>query len=143
VGEKIRVVLDTNVWISIFTKKTLSREFSGILENEKIQLFISNDILKEISKVLVYPKLSKLLELAGVNPREILRIIVKNCTLITPKRKVRILKEDPADNKILECALEANCDFIVSGDKHLLKLKRFKGAKILTPRQFLEAGATG
>lgn len=138
-GEKIRVVLDTNVWVSIFTKKTLSKEFSRIFESEKIQLFVYKDIIREISRVLMYPKVNELLELAGINPREILQIIVKNCTPIKPKCRVRVVKEDPADDKILECASEANCDFIVSGDKHLLKLKRFKDAKILTPRQFLDA----
>lgn len=136
-GEKVRVVLDTNVWVSIFTKKTLSREFSKVFESEKMQLFISKDILREISRVLMYPKVSELLELAAISLREILQIIVKNCTPVKPRCRVRLVKEDPADNKILECASEANCNFIVSGDKHLLRLKKFKGVKILTPRQFL------
>ncbi|MEM3402272.1 MAG: putative toxin-antitoxin system toxin component, PIN family [Candidatus Hadarchaeales archaeon] len=137
-GKKVGAVLDTNVWVSIFTKKTPSREFSRIFESGEIQLFISREILEEISRVLMYPKLSELLKLAGISSREILQIIVKNCTVVKPKERVILVKEDPADNKILECVLEANCNFIVSGDKHLLKLKRFRRAKILTPRQFLD-----
>jgi hypothetical protein len=49
-----------------------------------------------------------------------------------------VVTEDPADNRILECALAAGSDTIVTGDRHLLKLGRFGDAKILTPAQFLE-----
>ncbi len=137
-GEKIRIVLDTNVWVSIFTKKALSREFTRVFADEKVQVFISKEILNEISKVLVYPKLAELFKRAGTHPREILKTIVENSTPVKPKRRVKIIKEDPADNRILECALEANCDFIVSGDKHLLRLRKFKRTRILSPREFVE-----
>jgi hypothetical protein len=48
------------------------------------------------------------------------------------------VKEDPADDKVLECALAADADFIVSGDKHLLKLREFRGIPIITTKQALE-----
>ena len=72
---KVKVVFDTNVWISIFTKKTLSKEFSEILEKELVSVYISEEILKEITKVLFYPKIEELLNLSGVNERDILRNI--------------------------------------------------------------------
>lgn len=46
--------------------------------------------------------------------------------------------EDPDDNKFIECAIAGNCTEIVSGDKHLLKLKRYKGVTVLSPRNFVE-----
>lgn len=58
--------------------------------------------------------------------------------IIEPKTKITEIREDPEDNKILEAALEAKADYIVSGDWHLLKLKEFKGIKIMKARQFLE-----
>jgi len=64
--------------------------------------------------------------------------IIEICTLVEPSRKIDFVKEDPADNKILECAVEANVDYIVTYDKHLLKLKEFEGIQIVSPAKFLE-----
>jgi len=49
-----------------------------------------------------------------------------------------VIKEDPADNKFLECALAADAKYIVSGDRHLLSLKTFKSIRILPPTEFLK-----
>jgi hypothetical protein len=137
-GKKVKVVFDTNVWISIFIKKTLGKEFSEIFKKEKIDTYTTEEILKEISKVLAYPKISELLEFSGVSERGILQSILKNSILVRPKFKLKLIKEDLEDNKILDCALHAKVDFIVSGDRHLLKLKRFKNIRIITPREFLD-----
>ena len=137
-GKKLNVVLDTNVWISIFLKKTLSAEFSRLLEEDRIDVYISEQILEEISKVLMYPKITELLELSGVSVKQILRIIVESSTPVNPKVKLDLIKKDPEDNKILECALAAGADFVVSGDGHLLKLRKFKNIKIMRPREFLD-----
>jgi putative PIN family toxin of toxin-antitoxin system len=137
-GKKVKVVFDTNVWISIFFKKTLGKEFSEILEKEKIEIYTTKEILEEISKVLMYSKISELLELSGISEREIIQRIVENSMLVKPKFKLRIIGEDLEDNKILDCALQAKVDFIVSGDKHLLKLKKFQNIKIVAPREFLD-----
>ena len=58
--------------------------------------------------------------------------------IIHPRTKVNVVKDDPEDNKFLECALDAGADFIVSGDHHLLDLKMFKGIKIVKCKKFLE-----
>ena len=59
------------------------------------------------------------------------------CTTVEPIEKVHYLKDDPDDDKVLECAVGADCNYIVSGDKHLIRLKSFKGIKILSPAEFL------
>jgi uncharacterized protein len=51
--------------------------------------------------------------------------------------KIIYLKDDPDDDKILECAIASRCNYIVSGDKHLIKLKSFRNIKILKPAEFL------
>ncbi|MDI6806918.1 MAG: putative toxin-antitoxin system toxin component, PIN family [Candidatus Aenigmarchaeota archaeon] len=137
-GKKVKVVLDTNVWISIFMKKTLGREFSRLFKQGKIEVFISEKILREISRVLTYPKITRLLEDVGISMKEVLKHIVDNSTLVKPVVKLRVIKEDVADNIILECAYQDKVDFIVSGDKHLLKLKKFKGIRIIAPRELLD-----
>ncbi len=53
------------------------------------------------------------------------------------------VKADPTDNRVIECALECQADFIVSGDKHLLQLKRYAGIPIMSVREFLERGREG
>lgn len=141
-GKKVKVVFDTNVWLSLFMKKTLSEEFSRAL-NREIVVYTTEAILKEISRVLTYPKITHVLGASGIKQKEILRTIVKNSTIITPKRELHIVEDDPEDNKILDCALQAGADFIVSGDKHLLALGKVKKTRILTPREFLDLIASG
>jgi hypothetical protein len=52
---------------------------------------------------------------------------------------LHVINEDSEDNRILECALASGADIIVSGDKHLLKLGKFRKTKILTPREFFDS----
>jgi len=59
--------------------------------------------------------------------------------LVHPRQPVSVVREDEADNRILECALAAGADAIVTGDHHLLELGRFGGVRITTPREFLDA----
>jgi putative PIN family toxin of toxin-antitoxin system len=136
-GKKVKVVFDTNVWLSIFMKGTLSEEFQKALDTQ-ITVYTTHEILKEISRVLTYPKITHVLNASGIKQKEIMRTIVKNSTTITPKLELHIVEDDPEDNKILECAQQAGADFIVSGDKHLLTLGKFKKTKILTPKEFLD-----
>lgn len=137
-GEKTRVVLDTNIWISIFLSKVLAREFEKLLIEEKIEIFTSKEILKEISRVLEYPKIKKILESSGIRSKEVIEEILKVSTVVNPKEKFTVIEEDPEDNKFVECAVEACAEFLVSGDKHLLNLGQFKGIKIISAREFLD-----
>ena len=136
-GKKLKVVFDTNVWVSIFMKKILSQEYNKIL-NKGVIVYISKDILMEISKVLMYPKIQQALKACEIDSKQILRIITANSTIVYPKIKVNTIEEDPPDNRILECALAAHAKFITTGDKHLLKLGQFKQTKILTPKELFD-----
>jgi putative PIN family toxin of toxin-antitoxin system len=128
----IKVVLDTNVFISaLFWKSAPYQIFKKILEG-KILNFVSPQILKEIKE-----RLLEKFKLPPERVKEFLEIIVFNSQVVYPKRKLKIVKKDPTDNKILECALEAQASFIVSGDKHLLEIKEYKGIKIIPPKEFL------
>ncbi len=58
--------------------------------------------------------------------------------IITPGNiKVDVIKDDPADNKYIECAIEGQADYIVSGDRHLTNLKHFQGINIVDPAMFI------
>jgi len=136
VGKKVKVVFDTNVWVSVFMKKILNDEFSQV--KHELTVYISKDIILEISKVLLYPKIAEILRKTGINEKEILRALKANSIMVKPKVKLHVIEEDVEDNKILECALVAGADIIVSGDRHLLKLGKFRKTRILTPREFFD-----
>mgnify|MGYP005846655037 CR=1 FL=1 len=67
---------------------------------------------------------------------EFLTIVLEAASIIEPGIRMDIIREDPDDNRILECAVAASADFIVSGDKHLLDLKRFQAIQIVSPEVF-------
>jgi putative PIN family toxin of toxin-antitoxin system len=136
VGKKVKVVFDTNVWVSIFMEDVLYGEFS--LVKPELTIYISKEIIFELSKVLLYPRIAKILENAGIREKDVLRVISDDSKMVEPKIKLHIIDKDEEDNKILECALAARADFIVSGDKHLLELGKFRKTKILTPREFFD-----
>jgi uncharacterized protein len=136
VGKKVKVVFDTNVWVSIFMEKRLKNDFARVKQN--LTVYVSNDIGLEVSKVLQYPRVSEILRKAGIREKDVLRILAVNSRKVEPKVQLHIINEDEEDNKILECALAAGAVFIVSGDKHLLKLGTFRKTKVLSPREFFD-----
>ena len=136
-GKKIKVVFDTNVWISIFMEKRLRDEF--LKTKQDLTAYISEIIALEISKVLQYPQVTEVLSKIGIREKDALRILDANSKKVEPKLQLHIINEDAEDNKILECALAARANIIVSGDKHLLELGKFRKTKILTPREFFDS----
>ena len=135
-GKKVKVVFDTNVWISIFMEKRLKDEFSRIKQD--LTVYVSEDIGLEVSKVLQYPRISEILRKTGIREKDVLRILAVNSRRVEPKVQLHIINEDKADNKILDCAEAAGAAFIVSGDKHLLKLGTFRKTRVLSPREFFD-----
>lgn len=129
-----RVVLDTNVIISsIFWKKGNPHKIVLLALEQKIQNFTSQNMVNELVKVLMFDfKQPDQFVERQVN------LLLAYSQITEPKFKANIVPEDPKDNMIIECALSADADYIITGDKHLLKLKEYKGIKILNPKEFLE-----
>jgi uncharacterized protein len=136
-GKKVKVVFDTNVWISIFMEKRLRDAFAGVKQD--VTVYVSEDIGLEVSKVLQYPQVAEVLRKIGVREKDVLRILDANSKKVEPKLRLHVINDDAEDNKILECALASGANIIVTGDKHLLSLGNFKKAKILTPREFFDS----
>jgi predicted nucleic acid-binding protein len=59
---------------------------------------------------------------------------------VQPVESIQVIAADPTDDKVLECAVAAGADAIISGDAHLLKLGEFRGMKIQRPAEFLAEG---
>lgn len=124
-----RLVLDSNVVISgVLFGGPPARLLMHALEGS-IRCFVSMPILDEIRDVLQRPKFGLLPEQAFGLIEELHDL----CHIVTPQRRVRVITADPADNAILECAVCAQADLIVSGDSHLLDLRCWNGIRILAP----------
>lgn len=129
----MKVVLDTNVLISAIMFGGKSRDVLEMGISGKIKIVISQDILKELAEVLVSKKFRAPVSFIQQTIHELSEIT----ELVIVTEKINVIKDDPDDNRILECAVCAKADYIVSGDSDLLTLKHFKKVKILSPSDFL------
>ena len=101
--------------------------------DEAILIVVSQQVLDEYFNVLNRFDLSE----EDIEDLTILFANPDKTIIVEPKVKIHLIKEDPEDNKFLECALEGKTKFIVSGDKHLLSLKYFQDIRIVTASEFL------
>lgn len=128
----MRVVLDTNIYISAFVIP------GGQAEKAVIKIIESEDSLI-ISKEIIDEVLSVLSSKFGRDREALSRIAVylsEIAELVRPTEKVNILKDEP-DNRIIECALESKADVIVTGDKEMLKIKQFHGIRVISLKEYL------
>ncbi len=94
--------------------------------------------MAEVHRVLNYPKFEQYIDNQQVSPRVLFAKIVSLCTIIQADQVVKGVCFDADDEKFLSCALAANVEVLVSGDKHLLDLKQYKSVRILTARKLYE-----
>jgi len=130
-----KIVLDTNILVSAIGWKGAPRKVLDLCIDNKLEIIISKELLDEFINVIYRPKFDFIQEDTKIN---IIRYLLTLSDYVEPKIKLNIIKEDKKDNKFLECALEGNAKFIISGDSHLLKLKEFEGIKILNASKFLK-----
>jgi putative PIN family toxin of toxin-antitoxin system len=126
-----RVVLDTNVLLSAFIFGGNPEKLFELARTKRIQLLVSPSILAEFAARLRDKFLWEDEDIADA-----VRTIGYCSELIKSKSRISVLSDDP-DNRVLECAVEGNADFIVSGDHHLLDLKKFRTVRIVKASQFI------
>jgi hypothetical protein len=134
-------VLDTNVWVSAMIWGGSPASIIGSAEADRIRIVVSEEIVREISRILAYPRLREIYEGAGITREELMEAVLRIGKMVEVKTRINLVTEDPDDNKFLECAIDGHADYIVSGDEHLLKIKVYKGIRILSVKQFLELQA--
>lgn len=127
-------MLDTNVLISALgwggPPETC---FRFVLRTQAIN-FTSEDLLEELSTALHYPRL----EITEVERERFVDLVTSVSIVLEPEIDIGRIEEDPDDNKVLECALVADADFIVSGDRHLKQLGTFQETEIVPPSEFAD-----
>ncbi len=139
-SERVRIVLDTNVVLSaLLWRGTPYHLFAAARQHDRTQLFTSTVLLEELAEVLLRPVPAKRLAIIGRTARQILADYVDAVDLVTPLATPRVIADDPDDDHVIAAAIAAEADFIVSGDRHLLKLGTHQGIRIVTPAEAVAA----
>jgi putative PIN family toxin of toxin-antitoxin system len=129
-----RIVIDTNVVISGFLFGGEPGQLITLWKSGRINPLASKEIVDEYLRVLTYPKF-------GLSPEEIDFIlyqeILPHFEIVRAKPGPVIVRDDPGDDNFIRCAEAGKGKRIISGDRHLLRLKQYRTIKILTPAQFL------
>jgi len=128
----IRVVVDSNIYISALLFGGKPREVIALAENRLLDIYSSEPIKNEVERVLrdKFRWSKERVAAAASYLWSLSRPVDPQCTVSDCP--------DPDDNRVLECAIEAKATFIVTGDEHLLALDPYREIAILSPRHFLD-----
>jgi len=131
----VRLILDTNVFVSGVFFAGPPLRILDAWRDGRIELLASPEILEEYAEVgdrlrARYP---------GVDLTPVLAMVVRKATLVHAPPLGKQVCADPDDDKFLACALAGRCRRILSGDKHLLEVSGFRRIKVLRPREFVDA----
>ena len=129
----MRVVLDTNVIVSALNFPGNERLVLELALRGRFELCLSRFILEEVAGVL-----TRKFDWDGERTAQVLQGIEKAATVIDPARLPELIEGGHADNRILECAVAANADYLVTGDRrHLLPIGEHRGTRIVNAPRFL------
>lgn len=135
----MRVVLDTNVFVSAVFFGGVPGEILAAWRREEVQLVLSAEIADEYRRVGA--RLAA--DFPGVNLGPILQLVLSGSELVSTPPLPEPLCRDPDDDKFVACAVAAEAQFLVSGDQDLLALSDVMGVTILSPRTFLDTVLRG
>jgi putative PIN family toxin of toxin-antitoxin system len=127
------VTADSNIWVSAFGFGGNPRRLIEMADAGEIQIDISEFIVDEVLRTL-----RAKFEWSAERLQEAADQMTVIARKVAPSRTVDVLKEDPADNRILECAAQAKSDYVVTGDTGLLRLGSFEDIPIVKVGDFLE-----
>ena len=129
-----RVVADTNIYIPVLMFGGLPGSVLDLGLLRAFTLVTSPPLLDELEDKLRVKFGVSAADAAAIRAR-----LENTADVVNPQLVLDVVKDDPDDNRVLECAVAGGADYIVSGDRQLLQLNAHAGILILTARQFLEA----
>lgn len=128
----IKIVIDTNIWISFLIGKKI-KTLKNLIINGKINVYFSKELIDEFIAVIKRPKLQKYF--IQENIYELINLFSDKIVFVEPNLKITECR-DKKDNFLLELAISANVDYIITGDKDLLELNPFRNIQIVNPINF-------
>ncbi|MBU2638119.1 MAG: putative toxin-antitoxin system toxin component, PIN family [Nanoarchaeota archaeon] len=129
----MKVVLDTNVLLSAYLwRDSVSKKLVSELLHYKAEIYTSPDIMVEFQRVL-----KKDFAFMDNEVIDAMTTVLSFARIVHPSVTVAVVKDDPTDGRIIECAIASNSTYILSYNKHLLKLKEYEGIKMLRPEEML------
>ena len=132
-----RLVLDTNVVVAGLLWDGPPRRLIEQAIDERVELYSSTTLIAELIHTLGYAKFAQRIARYETSVAALVAQYQALVILLSPTHTPRVVSADPDDDHVLACALAAHADLIVSGDAHLLDLKRFHGIDIVTPAEAL------
>ena len=129
-----RIVIDTNLWISFLITKDFTK-LDEIIFSKKCTLVFSQELLNEFLEVVKRPKFRRFFSSTDIE--NILETIDEYADFIEVKSAIKVCR-DSKDNFLLSLSVDGNVDYLLTGDKDLLDLNKFKKTTIITISQFLQ-----
>ena len=133
----MRVVIDTNVWLSALLWGGQPNLIIQLIEQKQIQAISSENILTELTDILQKPKLQKRLDRLKITADAVVIIAKRLMTLVVIEEVIIPELRDPKDQMVLATAISGNAKIVISGDKDLLVLHPYGNIFILLPQEFL------
>lgn len=130
----LRLVIDTNLWISFIVSNKLDRLENFLIDN-KAKILLSEELINEIASTIAKPRLKKYFPEDAL--AEMLDVFEPFSDFIEIKSKVEVCR-DPNDDFLLSLAKDGKADYLLTGDKDLLVLEVFEGTKIMKINDFFE-----
>lgn len=132
-SEMIKAVPDTNIFVSALFWKGAPHEVVRQGLGGAFVIIVSDAIIAEIKSTLVRKFGFPVRDAEAFG-----EVIALNSVVIQPALRLDVVDTDPSDNKIFECAVTGEADYIISGDKHVLDIKKYDGVRTILPQKFLK-----
>jgi putative PIN family toxin of toxin-antitoxin system len=133
----VRIVIDTNIWVSGLLWRGLPWKLLRLAEAGEVELCMAPARLTELAEVLAYERLQPRMEQLGFVSADLLVYAMRLASIFETPNGPPIVLADPDDDVFLRCAAAAGAAYVVSGDRHLLDLDAYAGIPIVTIRDFL------
>ena len=136
----LRAVVDTNLLVSGFiSPRSYPREIITRWRRAEFTLVTSREIIEEANRVLRLPRIQVKYHLTEADIQAFVFTLICQTEYVAGRLNLTNVAPDPGDDKIISCAVEAQADFVVTGDKPLQKLEEYQGIKIVNAQAFIEA----
>ena len=135
----LRVVVDTNILVSgLISPLSYPREIEKRWSKEQFTLITSPQIIEEISRVLYLPRIKQKYKLSESDIRVFILAITYKASCTTGSLILAGVAPDPGDDKVISCAVEAQADYIVTGDKKFQRLEAYRAIRIIDAQSFIK-----